>query len=46
MNKFISIDLNQSESRETILEQWKERSRWFVFGLITFLRRICNRRAS
>lgn len=37
MNKFISIDLNQSESRETILEQWKERSRWFVFGLITFL---------
>ncbi len=37
MNKFISINLNQSESRETIREQWKERTRWFVFGLITFL---------
>ncbi len=37
MNKYISINLNQSESRETIREQWKERSRWFVFGLITFL---------
>lgn len=37
MNKFISINLNQSESRETIREQWKERSRWIVFGLITFL---------
>lgn len=37
MKKFISINLNQSESRETIREQWKERSRWIVFGLITFL---------
>lgn len=36
MKKFISINLNQSESRETIREQWKERSRWVVFGLITF----------
>lgn len=36
MNKFISINLNQSESKETIREQWKERSRWFIFGLIIF----------
>ena len=37
MIKFISINLNQSESRETIREQWKDRSRWFMFGLITIL---------
>ena len=37
MIKFISINLNQSESRETIREQWKDRSRWFMFGLITLL---------
>jgi len=37
MIKFISINLNQSESRETIREQWKNRSRWFMFGLITLL---------
>ena len=37
MIKFISINLNQSESRETIREQWKARSRWFMFGLITIL---------
>jgi hypothetical protein len=37
MNKFISINLNQSESRETIREQWRERSRWFTFGLIIVL---------
>jgi len=37
MKKFISINLNQSENRETIREQWKERSRWFTFGLITLL---------
>ena len=37
MIKFISINLNQSESRETIREQWKDRSRWFIFGLITLL---------
>ena len=37
MIKFISINLNQSESRETIREQWKDRSRWFLFGLITIL---------
>ena len=37
MKKFISINLNQSESRETIREQWKERSRWVVFGLISIL---------
>ena len=37
MIKFISINLNQSESRETIREQWKDRSRWFMFCLITIL---------
>ena len=37
MIKFISINLNQSESRETIREQWKDRSRWFIFALITLL---------
>ena len=37
MIKFISINLNQSESRETIREQWKDRSRWFMFGLLTIL---------
>ena len=37
MIKFISINLNQSESRETIREQWKNRSRWFMFGFITLL---------
>lgn len=37
MKKFISINLNQSESKETIREQWKERSRWFMFGLVTIL---------
>ena len=37
MIKFISINLNQSESRETIREQWQNRSRWFMFGLITLL---------
>ena len=37
MNKFISINLNQSESKETMRQQWRERGRWAVFGLITFL---------
>lgn len=42
MKRFISINLNQSESRETLREQWRERGRWTIFGLIIFLMTILN----
>ncbi len=34
MSKFIIVNLNQAESRESKLERWKERGRW---GLLFFL---------
>ncbi len=32
MKKFIVINLNQDESRESKLERWRERSRWMIVG--------------
>ncbi len=33
MNKYIVINLNQAESRESKIERWKERGKWAVFGI-------------
>ncbi len=35
MKRFISINLNQFESKAIRRDQWRERSRWTLFGLIT-----------
>ena len=34
MNKFIVINLNQAESRESKIERWKEAGRWVIFGIL------------
>ena len=37
MNKYIFINLNQSESKETRREVWREKSRWTIFGILIAL---------
>ncbi len=37
MNKYILINLNQSESKETRREVWREKSRWTIFGILIAL---------
>lgn len=37
MNKYILINLNQSESKETRREMWREKSRWTIFGILVAL---------
>ena len=37
MNKYIFINLNQSESKETRREIWREKSRWTIFGILVAL---------
>lgn len=37
MNKYILINLNQSESKETRREMWREKSRWTIFGVLVAL---------
>ncbi|NOZ74544.1 MAG: PilN domain-containing protein [FCB group bacterium] len=34
MKKYILINLNKAESRESKAERWRERSRWIVFSLL------------
>lgn len=43
MNKFIVINLNQAESRETKIERWKERGRWLSFCvMVGLLAAVCG----
>lgn len=37
MKKFITINLNQSETKEARIEVWRDRVRWSVFGVIFIL---------
>ncbi len=37
MNKFITINLNQSETKEARIEVWRDRVRWSMFGIIVIL---------
>ncbi|NQU28267.1 MAG: PilN domain-containing protein [Candidatus Marinimicrobia bacterium] len=37
MNKYIVINLNQAESRESKIERWKEHGKWVVFGIYMVL---------
>ena len=34
MKKFITINLNQSETKEARIEIWRDRVRWGIFGMI------------
>lgn len=36
-SKFIVINLNKAESKESKTERWKDRSRWLVFGVLVLL---------
>jgi Tfp pilus assembly protein PilN len=37
VKRYIVVNLNQGESRETRLERWKERFRWMVFAVLVLI---------